>query len=77
MSWIYLINDLNEEEFVGTFYRKKLQKANQKVFRVAKVIKRKGGKLYFKMKVCDNSFKSWIDKKTKYNWANNLQNQNL
>ena len=29
-----------------------------------KVIKRKGSKLYVKCKVYDNSFNSWIDKKT-------------
>ena len=27
--WTYVINDLNGEEVVGTFYEKALQKANQ------------------------------------------------
>ena len=39
-------------------YEKELRK-----FRVEKVIKRKGDKLYFKLKGCDNSINSWIDKK--------------
>ena len=43
--WTYVINDLDDEEIVGTFYKKELQKRNQKEFRVEKVIKRKGGKL--------------------------------
>ena len=40
-----------------------MKKANQKEFRVEKVIKRKGDKLYVKWKEYDNSFNSWIDKK--------------
>ena len=35
----------------------------KKEFRVEKVIKRKGDKLYVKWKGYDNSFDSWIDKK--------------
>ena len=46
------------------FYRKPLQKNNQKEFRVEKVIKRKGDKLYVKWKDYDSFFNSWIDKKT-------------
>ena len=42
---------------------KKLQKTNQKEFRMEKVIKKKGDKLYVKWKDYDNSFNSWIDKK--------------
>ena len=51
------------EEIIGTFYEKKLQKTNQQKFRIEKVIKRKGDKLYVKWKGYDNSFNSWIDKK--------------
>ena len=59
----YVINDLNDEKIIGTFYEKKLQKTNQKEFRIEKVLKRKGDKLYVKWKGYDNSFNSWIDKK--------------
>ena len=38
----YVINDLNGEEIVGTFYQKELQKTNQKELRIEKVIKKKG-----------------------------------
>ena len=48
VPWTYVINDLNGEEIVGTFYEKELQKTNQKEFRIEKVIKRKGEKLYVK-----------------------------
>ena len=61
--WTYVINDLNGEEIIGTFYEKELQKTNQKEFRIEKVIKRKGDKLCVKWKDYDNLFNSWIDKK--------------
>ena len=63
VPWAYLSNDLNGEEIKDSFYEKELQKANQKEFRIEKVIKKKGDKLYVKWKGCNNSFNSWIDKK--------------
>ena len=61
--WTYVINDLNGEEIIGTFYEKELQKINQEEFRIERVIRRKGDKLYVKWKGYDNSCNSWIDKK--------------
>ena len=61
--WTCLINDLNSEEIKGSFYEKELQKTDQKEFRIEKVIKKKGNKLYVKWKDYGNSFNSWIDKK--------------
>ena len=61
--WTYVINDLNGEEITGTFYENELQGTKQNEFRIEKVIKRKGDKLYVKWKGYDNSFHSWIDKK--------------
>ena len=58
-----IINDLNGEPITGTFYEKELQKTNQKEFRIEKLLKRKGDKLYVKSKGYDNSFNSWINKK--------------
>ena len=63
VPWTYIINDLQGEEIIGTFHEKELQKANQKEFRIEKLLKKKGDKLYVKWKVYDNSFNSWIDKK--------------
>ena len=48
VPWTYVINDLNGDEIIGTFYEKELQKINQQEFRIEKVIKRKGDKLYVK-----------------------------
>ena len=63
VPWTYVISDLNGEEIVASFYEKELQKTNRKEFRIEKVIKRKGNKLYVKWKGYNNSFNSWIDKK--------------
>ena len=62
IPWTYIINDLNGEEIIGRFYEKELQKTNQKEFRIGKIIRRKGDKIYLKWKGYDNSFNSWIDK---------------
>ena len=63
MPWTYVISDLNGEEIVGSFYEKELQKTNKIEFRIEKMIKRKGNKLYVKWKSYNKSFNSWIDKK--------------
>ena len=63
IPWTYVINDLNGEKIIGSFYEKELRKTNQKEFRIEKVIKRKRNKLYVKWKGYNNSFDSWIDKK--------------
>ena len=55
--WTYVISGL-KGEVVGTFYKKVLQKINQKQFRVEKVIKRKGNKLYVKWESYNSSFNS-------------------
>ena len=39
VPWTYVINDLNGEKIIGTFYEKGLQKTNQKEFIIEKVIK--------------------------------------
>ena len=58
---VYVLNDLNGKEIVGTFYENELQKTNQKEFSIKKVLKKKGDKLYVKWKSYDNSFNTWID----------------
>ena len=63
VPWTDVINDLNGEEIVGTFYENELQYTNQKEFRTERVIKRKGDELYANCKGYDNSLNSWIDKK--------------
>ena len=63
VPWTYIIKDLNGEEVVWTFCEKELQKASQEEFRIEKVIKIKGDKLYVKWIGFDNCLNSWIDKK--------------
>ena len=63
VPWTYIINDLNDEEIIGTFYEKELQGTMQNKFRIKEVIKKKADKLYVKWKGYNNSFNSWIDKK--------------
>ena len=57
VPWTWVIEDLNGEDILGTFYENEFQKTNQ----TEKVIKRKGDELYIKWKSYDNSFNSWID----------------
>ena len=56
VPWTYIINDLNGEEIVGSFYEKELQKTGQKEFRIKKATK--GNKLYVKWKGYNNSLNS-------------------
>ena len=41
VPWTHVINDLNGEEIIGTFYEKELQGKNQQKFRIERVIKKK------------------------------------
>ena len=66
VPWTYVINDLNGEEIAGIFYKKELQRTNQKEFRIEKVIKRKENKLHVKWKGYDNCLIVGMIKKTLY-----------
>ena len=53
VPWTYVISDLNDKRIAGTFDEKELQKTKKKKkkkkeYRIEKVIKRKGNKLYVK-----------------------------
>ena len=58
-----VISNLNGEKILETFFEKELRKANQKVFRVEKAIKKIDNEQYANMLSYDKSFNSWIDKK--------------
>ena len=58
-----LLMILMVKKLLECFMKKNLQKTNQKEFRIEKVIKRKGNKLYVKSKGYDDSLNSWVDKK--------------
>ena len=59
----YKITDLNGEEIKGSFYEPELQKTNQEIFRIEKVIKRGKKKSLVKWKGYSNDFNSWVDNK--------------
>ena len=50
VPWTQVISDLNGEKIAGSFYEKELQKTSQEKFRMEKVLKGKGDKLYVKWK---------------------------
>ena len=41
VPWTYIINDLENNEIIGKFYEKELQKTNQQEFSIEKAIKKK------------------------------------
>ena len=59
----YKITDDNGEEIQGSFYEQELQKTSQDVFRIEKLLERKGDKSLVKWKGYPKSFNSWIDTK--------------
>ena len=59
----YKIVDASDGEIHGTFYEAELQKTEQQVYRIEKVIKRQNNKYLVKWLGYPDSFNSWIDKK--------------
>ena len=54
----YKITDSSGEEIQGTFYEQELQKTNQEVYRIEKVVRRKGNKSLVKGVGYPKSFNS-------------------
>ena len=59
----YKLTDLQGEEIKGTFYEPELQKTEQQIFRIEKVIKKEKGKSLVKWKGYSDKFNSWVDNK--------------
>ena len=57
----YKITDNNGEEIQGTFYEEELQKTNQEIFRIEKIVGRKGNKSLVKWVGYPESFNSWVE----------------
>ena len=57
-----VISDLNGKKLLEPFMKKNCWRLIKKKFRVEKVIKITGNKLYVKWKGYGNSFNSWINK---------------
>ena len=56
----YKIKDLNGEEIGGTFYGEELQKTDQTIYRIEKVIRKTKDKALVKWKGYPAEFNSWI-----------------
>ena len=59
----YKLADLQGEEIKGTFYEPELQKTEQQIYRIEKVIKKEKGKSLVKWKGYSDKFNSWVDNK--------------
>ena len=56
----YKIRDGNGEEIQGTFYGEELQKTEQNIYRIEKIIRKRGNKAFVKWKGYPEEFNSWI-----------------
>ena len=56
----YKIKDLNGEAIKGTFYREELQKTDQEVYRIEKVLRKMKDKALVKWKGYPSEFNSWV-----------------
>jgi len=59
----YKIKDYNNDEIQGTFYEQELQKTNQEVYRIEKIIRKRGDKSLVKWFGYLTSFNSWVENK--------------
>ena len=59
----YKLADLQGKKKPGTFYEPELQKTEQQVYRIEKVIKKEKGKSLVKWKGYSDNFNSWVDNK--------------
>ena len=59
----YKITDYNGEVIEGSFYEEELQKTSQDVFRIAKILNRRGDKSLVKWMEYSDAFNSWVNSK--------------
>ena len=59
----YKISDHHGEEIQGTFYEQEMQKTNQDIFRIEKVIRKEKNRSLVKWLGYLYSFNSWVDNK--------------
>ena len=59
----YKISDHHGEEIQGTFYEQEMQKTNQDIFRIEKIIRKQKNKSLVKWYGYPDSFNSWVDNK--------------
>ena len=59
----YKLEDLQGEEIKGTFYEPELQKTEQQIYRIEKVIEKEKGRSFVKWKGYSDKFNSWVNNK--------------
>ena len=59
----YQITDNNGEEIQGSFYEQEMQKTDQKIFRIEKVIRKLINKSFVKWYGYPDTLNSWVDNK--------------
>ena len=57
----YKITDYNGEEIQGSFYEQELQKTTQEIYRIEKVIRKRGKRSLVKWVGYSDEFNSWVD----------------
>jgi len=57
----YKLTDSGGEEIQGSFYKQKLQKTSQEMYRIERVIKKKGKKALVKWLGYPDSQNSWVN----------------
>ena len=59
----YKITNYNGEVIQGSFYEEELQKTSKDVFRMEKILNRRGDKSLVKWMGYSDAFNSWVDSK--------------
>ena len=59
----YKIRDLNGELIKGTFYREELQKTDQEIYRIEKIMRETKDKALVQWKGYPDEFNSWVSLK--------------
>ena len=71
----YLIKDLNNDPIKGSFYKQELQKTDQEIFRISKVIRKKGQNAFVSWEGYGPEFNSWIPISSIKNLKKNQKNK--
>ena len=70
----YRLEDLLGDEITGTFYKEQLRSTNQAIYRVERVLRRRGNQALVKWTDYDSRFNSWVDEASIHRSNNNNNN---